>query len=80
MGVIIETVITHPGSGGRVVIEYGDGQRFEDEVIASADLTGLPGSLVFVTGDEDGHPRLYWGPELLQRALGLSKLDVIGEL
>lgn len=73
VGVVIETVITRPGSGGRVVIEYGDRQRFESEVIASADLTELPGCLVLVTVDDAGHPRLHWGPELLRRAKALNR-------
>jgi hypothetical protein len=73
VGVVVETVITHPGSGGKVVIEYGDGQQFEVAVLASADLTELPGALVIVALDDSGFPRLYWGPELLQRAMGLSK-------
>ena len=78
VGVVIETVIIRPGNSGRVVIEYGDRQRFEDEILASADLTELPGSLVFVTLDDAGHPRLHWGPELLQRALGLNSRGQTG--
>lgn len=74
VGVVVETVITHPGRGGKVIIEYGDRQRFEDEIIASADLTELPGSLVIVTLDVNRRPRLHWGPELLQRAMGRTKL------
>ena len=56
-----------------MVIEYGDKERFEVEVLASADLTELPGSLVLVTLDDNGYPRLHWGPELLSRAKGTKR-------
>ena len=78
VGVVVETVIIRPRNSGRVVIEYGDRQRFESEILASADLTELPGSLVLVTVDDAGHPRLHWGSELLQRALALTRHDTAG--
>src|SRR5262249_32213438 len=67
VGVVVETTVTQPGRGGKVVIEYGNRQRFDDDLLASADLTELPGCLVIVTVDENGHPRLHWGPDFLQR-------------
>lgn len=59
VGVAIKTVVIRHGKSGRVVIEYGGLQRYESEVIASADLTVLPGNLVLATVDDDGYPRLH---------------------
>jgi len=72
VGVVVETIITYAGNSGYVVIKYGDRQQFEESIIASADLTQLPGCLTLVAIDDNGHSRLYWGPELLQRALGTT--------
>jgi hypothetical protein len=71
IGVVIETTVIQ--GGGKVVIEHGNKERFESDIIASADMTELPGNLVLVTVGADGYPRLHWGPGLPQRAMALTR-------
>lgn len=75
VGVFVETVVTHPGNGGDVVVAFGDDEMFEENIVASADLTKLPGELVLVALGDDGQSRLHLGSGLLQRGGGVRRWD-----
>ena len=54
-GVVIETVATGPGQGGRIVVRCSDGTVIDREFNTTLDLVELVGQIVIVErGDADG--------------------------
>lgn len=59
LGVILETVVTRPGIGGRIAVRCSDGRLIDAEFETSSSLSGLAGLLVVVTRSADGWIRLH---------------------
>lgn len=59
LGVILETVVTRPGIGGRIVVRCSDGVVIDEEFETYSPLSGLCGLLVVVTRCTDGWIRLH---------------------
>lgn len=57
-GVVIETVATRPGQGGRIIVRCSDGTILDNEFNATLNLSTLVGQLVRVERDDEGQIRL----------------------
>ena len=57
-GVIIETVASTPGQGGRIVVRCSDGGIIDENFKTTLDLREIVGRLVMVERSEDGKIRL----------------------
>jgi hypothetical protein len=53
-GVVVETVVTRPGVGGRIVVRCSDGLLIDEEFNTSRALPSLVGLLTVVIQDEQG--------------------------
>ena len=53
-GVVIETVTTRPGAGGRIIVRCSDGSLIDEEFNTSRSLASLAGILTVVLRDEQG--------------------------
>lgn len=57
-GVVIETVVTRPGQGGRIIVRCSDGTTIDQEFNTPLNLSTLVGQLVRVERGEGGRIRL----------------------
>jgi hypothetical protein len=57
-GIVVETVATRPGVGGRIIVKCSDGSLIDEEFNTSRSLASLVGLLTVVLRDEQGHTSL----------------------
>jgi hypothetical protein len=62
-GVVIETVSTAPGEGGRVVVRCSDGTIIDEHFKTTLDLREIVGRLVMVERSEGGKISLVLVPQ-----------------